>query len=267
MFYIFYIVYKITNMVNGKIYIGVHKTNDLNDDYMGSGKLLKRAQKKYGIENFEREYLYVFDNAEDMFKMESEIVNEEFIARKDTYNLKLGGFGGWDHINSDDGLRARLANENYQKGRAAGTAAGIATYLNRLNEDEDFRNAVCDRLNRASKLGVEKLRSVYESGWTFSNKTHSAETKAKMSEKGKLRTGDKNSQFGTMWITNPESGESKKITRDDLIPDGWVKGSNIKNTNIMWIMNSESGESKRINKDTIIPDGWVKGRKIKNSGK
>ena len=225
MFYIFYIVYKITNMVNGKIYIGVHKTNDLNDNYMGSGKLLKRAQKKYGIENFEREYLYVFDNAEDMFKMESEIVNEEFIARKDTYNLKLGGFGGWDHVNT---------HENAKKWRAAGSKAGTAANLKRFNEDEDYRNAVCDHLMRISKLNSkmglklarEKLRRIYESTgmWPFSNKTHSEETKAKMSEKAKLKTGDKNSQFGTMWIMNPESGESKKIKKDTIIPDGWIKG-------------------------------------------
>lgn len=246
----FYIVYIITNMVNGMIYIGVHKTDDLNDNYMGSGKLLKRAQKKYGIENFKREYLYVFDNAEDMFKMESELVNEEFIARKDTYNLKLGGSGGWGHINSDDGLRARSANENYQNGRAAGTVAGIATYLKRLDEDEDededFRNAVCVRLRRTSKLAREKLRSVYESTgmWPFSNKIHSEETKAKISEKAKLKTGDKNSQFGTMWIMNTESGESKKIKKDDLIPDGWVKGRKVKNVNTMWAMNPESGESR-----------------------
>ncbi len=223
MFYMFYIVYIITNMVNGKIYIGVHMTDDLNDNYMGSGKLLKRAQKKYGIENFEREYLHIFDNAEDMFKMESELVNEEFIARKDTYNLKLGGSGGWDHINSDDGLRARSANENYQKGRAAGTAAGIAAArtanLKRFNEDDDYRNEVCARLKRFWWTGSE-----------FLGKKHSAETKAKMSEKAKLRTGDKNSQFGTMWIMNPESGESKKIAKDDLIPDGWVKGRKTNNS-------------------------------------
>ena len=196
-------------MVNGKIYIGVHKTDNLNDDYMGSGKYLKHAQKKYGIENFTREYLQIFDNAEDMFNMESELVNEEFVARNDVYNLKLGGYGGWVGCNE--------------------------AYVKRFNEDEDFRNEVCDRLKRVSKLGgkktAAKLRRIYESTgmWPFSNKTHSAETKAKMSEKAKLRTGDKNSQFGTMWIMNSESGESKKIKKDALIPDGWVKGRKIKN--------------------------------------
>jgi hypothetical protein len=43
-----------------------------------------------------------------------------------------------------------------------------------------------------------------------------------MREKAKLRTGEKNSSFGSMWITN--GVESKKIKKDDLIPDGWRKG-------------------------------------------
>jgi len=90
----YYYVYKITNKIDGKFYIGVHGTNDLDDGYMGSGKLLIRAFEKYGAENFEKEIIKIFDNLEDASKLEEEIVNKEFVLRDDTYNLALGGCDG-----------------------------------------------------------------------------------------------------------------------------------------------------------------------------
>jgi group I intron endonuclease len=75
-------------------YIGCHQTADLNDGYLGSGKHLKRAIKKYGQENFKFEVLYSVPTKEQMFRLEQNIVNESLVKDPLTYNLKIGGSGG-----------------------------------------------------------------------------------------------------------------------------------------------------------------------------
>lgn len=94
----FYYVYQITNLVNAKIYVGVHKSKSLNDGYMGSGKIIKNAIEKYGISNFKKDILEFFETSEAMYAKEKEIVTDEFLLREDTYNLRRGGTGGFDYI-------------------------------------------------------------------------------------------------------------------------------------------------------------------------
>jgi hypothetical protein len=86
-----YIVYKTTNLISGKIYVGVHCVKKMNDAYLGSGVQLKKAVKKYGRQNFARETLFEFANEQDAYDKEQEIVNIEFISRSDTYNTCIGG--------------------------------------------------------------------------------------------------------------------------------------------------------------------------------
>ena len=82
------------------IYVGKHMTDNKDDGYMGSGIRIRRAIEKYGIENFEKTILFECESVDEMNAKEAEIVNEDFIARDDVYNIKLGGDGGWDYLNS-----------------------------------------------------------------------------------------------------------------------------------------------------------------------
>lgn len=87
-------LYKITNLVNGKIYIGIHATDNLDDGYFGSGKRLRLAILKYGKENFVKEDLNFYPTLDDALKAEKDIVTEDFCKRDDTYNIAVGGWCG-----------------------------------------------------------------------------------------------------------------------------------------------------------------------------
>ena len=106
-----YIVYLTTNLksqINGinRIYVGVHKTENpsIFDGYIGCGCYINQpstymypktpfqyAVKKYGVQAFRREILFIFDNKQDAYNKEAEIVNIDFLKQAHTYNACLGG--------------------------------------------------------------------------------------------------------------------------------------------------------------------------------
>jgi len=90
-------VYKITNLINKRYYIGIHKTDNVNDGYMGSGKNIIKAIKKYGIDNFKKEILFEFELREDAIEKEKELID---LTDPLIYNTHPGGDGGWEYVNS-----------------------------------------------------------------------------------------------------------------------------------------------------------------------
>ena len=92
-----YYIYRITNKINGKTYIGQHKYKKLNDKYMGSGVLLRKAQVKYGIENFKKDILvFNISRKEHVDLLEKTFIaaEREKVGIKNCYNIANGGEGG-----------------------------------------------------------------------------------------------------------------------------------------------------------------------------
>ena len=238
-------IYKITNNINGKIYIGAHSTKNVADNYMGSGTILKKAFLKYGLENFNKDTLSSFNTAEEMYKKEAEIVNNEFIKRDDTYNLKEGGFGGWNYINE-----------------------------NKLNDTEANRTARLKNLEKANEANKKLVANgLHRKGFTISE-----ETKAKMSQTRKGRGKGKDNPMFNKKIVNKD-GVNKTIDINDVeiyLNNNWVLGQlQKKSKNITgknnpsfgkkWYTNGkESKLSSEKDSLDLIKNGWIKGRKIKN---
>ena len=207
----FYTIYKITNKINNKSYIGMHKTKNLNDGYMGSGKLIKRAIQKYGIENFNKEILHVFSNEEDMKNKEKELV----VINEMSYNLCDGGHGGFGYVNRVGknlyGMNGKTPNvrDNFKRGRE--------TQERKKIQISGYRDSIRKKIS-------ESLKG--KSG-TFTGKKHSEESLEKM-RRHKRQSGKLNSQYGTCWISNGK--ENKKIKKEDIdiwIEKGYYKGRSL----------------------------------------
>jgi len=199
----YHFLYKTTNLKNERYYLGMHSTSNLDDGYLGSGNRLRRSVRKHGKENFKSEILEFFESREDLIIGEKNLITEDILKDPKCMNLVFGGGGGF------------ISESGYKK--------GAKKMLEIIWNDPEFRkrhsensSELCKKL---WKLGVHK----YRDNWT--GRKHKEESKKKIGEKNALNTGYKNSQYGTMWITNGE--ENRKIKKGDIIPENWHKGRNI----------------------------------------
>lgn len=107
-------IYRTTNTVNGKMYVGLH--NGAKKDYIGSGLLLKQAIAKYGKESFTREILETCSTDEELRAAEIKWINElNCIDSDEYYNIAKGGRGGDTGVRPDTKLHKKSIKASWDK--------------------------------------------------------------------------------------------------------------------------------------------------------
>lgn len=291
--------YKITNNINNKFYFGVHRTDNINDNYMGSGVAINKAYEKYGKENFTKEIIMYFDTLEEAYEYESEIVNDDLVKNRMCYNLKPGGYGWCNdnkiYVYNECGEIIMISKDDEKFIDGTYKSIMCDARIRAKSEDGDIQllNKNDKRILSGEYVPISKLRlpvkdkdgkifcvyktdERYLSGEVvplFTGKKHSEETKNRIREaltSRHFQQGEKNSQYGTCWITN--GIESLKIKKDDVtkyLNDGWKLGRVIRNTKNLKIANKnkawihKNGEIKFIyleKLDEYLCDGWKRGK-------
>lgn len=272
----YFIVYQITNLITQRIYIGRHSTNNLQDNYMGSGTELMQDLKKFGRKNFKKDILFVFDNWKEMVDKETELLTEEFINSEHTYNSTRQGKGLITHteevreklrqintglvsVKDKDGnnLKVTVDDPRYLSGELKHNTAGTVVVKD-LN-GKTFRVSIDDprrttgelmNINQGIKQTPERIQNrVNKNLKWWETHSHSEEFIERVREinKGKVNVVD-------------VVGNEFRIDKDDpRIESGELtvacKGS-------VWIHNDELKKSRFVRPekvDQFLNEGWIKG--------
>jgi hypothetical protein len=165
----YHFIYRTECIDTGKYYIGMHSTYDLEDGYLGSGKIVRRSLKKYGAERHSFLILAFFPNREALSDMERQLVTPSEINSTLCMNLKLGGSGGWDHCSGSGsnnkgnhrmtgnyGWKYREVKEKAPKVKIDVTGAGNSQYGTMWVSDMDKK--VSYKLPEDSKISHPIVR-------------------------------------------------------------------------------------------------------------
>lgn len=231
----FHFVYKTTCSINGFIYIGVRSTDDLDDGYIGSGGKFRKAVKLLGKENFTREILEFFNTRDDAEDREAQLVDREFLKRKDIYN-KIPGGGkrntlGMVPIKDKDGNTDLVSVDDprYISGELVPIATGMVTVKdkdgNRFSVMRDDQRYL-DRSLTPLTLGLIKVIGI----------------------------------LGTKFYVKPDDA---RIATGELTPVKKIKLPKICTT-YQWISNVNLRLNRRVPDDLEPAEGWVKGRSVWN---
>jgi len=241
-----YIIYKTTNLVNGKFYIGKHLQKIdpyVFDGYFGSGTQIKSAIKKYGKEKFIRETLAVFDDEKDCLN-EEQILISKFLGDPFCYNMKEGGIGGFGHINNNPQLREKVTQLSREKNK--GKCRHIPTPAERKASSE--RN----------KRNKELLLGAYSE--------EAMQKRREASKKNGGPSGERNGMFGSKVYINLKTKEKRRYLPGENIPKGWIPSLEYQETKKkkFWYNDTKTEYLLDPKDNKIYEKGLLRGRLYRN---
>jgi hypothetical protein len=173
----YHFIYKTVNTINGKFYLGMHSTSNLEDGYLGSGSMLSKSIKKYGRENFTIEILEFCESREKLRLREYEVITQDVIDDPMCMNIRLGGYNG------------------------------IGTYGKKLKKRE--YKPLSESHKASLRKAMKGIAGKYERTTEIREKAANTLKDQKQSEETKKKRSDSIKKF---WQENPEAKVKKKET-------------------------------------------------------
>lgn len=202
-------IYITTNLINGKKYIGRHKSKIFDPRYLGSGIILTKAIAKYGRKNFKVELLCECNSSEELDDKEKDCIKEyDAIESNEFYNIAEGG-----HHNVSIAKLEKMNPEGFQRYRE-GLKKSIAT-----RQSEEHRKKLSKLFSEhPPALGLKhteetkKKMAKYGKDNPFYGKHHTEETKAKISaaNTGRKHTAEESAKMSAARIGKHHSEETKR---------------------------------------------------------
>lgn len=286
--YKYHYFYKITNKDTDQYYFGIHSTNNLNDNYMGSGTLLKKEYKKYGKDRFVKEIIRFFDDRSELINYEQNIVNENILKDPLCLNIIKGGLAGLE-----DGFTIGLVTVRDKNGNCFDVKRNDPRYLSgELISVNKNQVTVRDKFGKTFKVHVTDPR--YLSGELVivskGNKSCLGRTHVMKGEECKfilkkelqvyLDNGwEKKSKCrgrisptkGMIWVC--KNNEQLIIKPEELqkyLDNGWVRMRITKPLKNTICITKEGEKDKFILKEELqkyLDNGWKNRGKSRNKGK